>query len=247
MMSTVIDFHSHILPGIDDGSASVEESIALLKLEAEQGIRHVIATPHFYAQEDSPDRFLRRRADAEARLREAMTGYQNLPQVSVGAEVYYFHGISNADALPELTIAGKRCILIEMPMPPWSRRMYAELENMASQRDLIPVIAHIDRYIGPFRTHGIPDRLRELPVVIQANASFFLYGATRAMALRMLKEDRIHLLGSDCHNLKSRQPNLGQALELIKKRIGSEMIERVNLWEQEILHDDDISVNSTVF
>ena len=61
-MEKVIDFHSHILPGIDDGSASVEQSIAMLRMEAEQGIDHVVATPHFYPQYDTPEHFLRKRA-----------------------------------------------------------------------------------------------------------------------------------------------------------------------------------------
>ena len=70
-MGGIIDFHSHILPGIDDGSRSVEESIALLQKEAEQGISHVVATPHFYPQLDTPERFLKRRAEAEAALRDS--------------------------------------------------------------------------------------------------------------------------------------------------------------------------------
>ena len=57
-MSTVVDVHSHVLPNIDDGSASVEESIELLRMQMSQGIQHVIATPHFYAHYDSPQRFL---------------------------------------------------------------------------------------------------------------------------------------------------------------------------------------------
>ena len=65
-----IDFHTHILPGIDDGSASVEESIELLKAEAAQGITKVVATPHFYANYDSPERFLERRAKAKVLLDE---------------------------------------------------------------------------------------------------------------------------------------------------------------------------------
>ena len=69
-MREIIDFHSHILPGIDDGSRNVEESIALLRKEAEQGITHVIATPHFYPQHDTPERFLKRRNEAETVLRE---------------------------------------------------------------------------------------------------------------------------------------------------------------------------------
>ena len=61
----VTDFHSHILPGIDDGSQSVEESVELLQMEAAQGIRHVVATPHFYPQHDDLDRFLEKRDHAE--------------------------------------------------------------------------------------------------------------------------------------------------------------------------------------
>ena len=59
-MGAIIDFHSHILPGVDDGSQSVQESLAMLKMEAEQGIQHVIATPHFYPKHDSPEHFLER-------------------------------------------------------------------------------------------------------------------------------------------------------------------------------------------
>ena len=98
-MNTVTDFHSHILPGIDDGSASLQESIAMLKMEAEQGIRHVVATPHFYPRHDSPERFLSRRDDAEARLREEMEKYPWLPSLEIGAEVYFFRGISESDVL----------------------------------------------------------------------------------------------------------------------------------------------------
>ena len=57
----VTDFHSHVLPGVDDGSASVEESLAMLRLAAQQGIRRVVATPHFYPRYDDLERFLERR------------------------------------------------------------------------------------------------------------------------------------------------------------------------------------------
>ena len=68
----VTDFHSHILPGVDDGSSSLEQSLQMLRMEAEQGIRHVVATPHFYARYDAPETFLEKRSRAEALLREAM-------------------------------------------------------------------------------------------------------------------------------------------------------------------------------
>lgn len=231
----ITDFHTHILPGIDDGSASVEESLELLRMEARQGIDHVVATPHFYAQHDTPAHFLEKRARAEARLREQMAGQEGLPQISVGAEVYYFRGISDSDVLKELTVAGSRYILVEMPHAPWTEKMYSELEDIYVRRGLTPIIAHVDRYIRPFHTFKIPQRLEGLPVLVQANAEFFLERSTARMALRLLQEDKIHLIGSDCHDPQERKPNLEGALRLIERRLGREALERIHFYQREVL------------
>ena len=234
----VIDFHSHILPGVDDGSKSVEMSLEMLRMEADQGIRHVVATPHFYPQYDTPERFLRRRAEAEAILREELRNHPELPGLSMGAEVYYFPGISDSEAISELTINKNRCILIEMPGGSWTDTMFRELEGLYVKRGLIPIVAHIDRYIGRFHNHGILKRLARLPVLVQANAEFFLERSTSALALRMLKKEGIHLLGSDCHNLTSRKPNLGEAVDLIEKHLGPAALENIHACERKVLGDD---------
>ena len=234
-MSTVIDFHSHILPDVDDGSKSLEQSLAMLQMEAAQGVKRVVATPHFYAQYDKPEKFLRKRQEAQQQLRQLIAENPGLPELSIGAEVYYFNGISHSDVLSELTIDKKRYILIEMPMPPWSDRIYKDLENIYIKQDLIPVVAHIDRYIAPFHTHHIPEKLEDLPVKVQANASFFLEKATRRMAFRMLRQGKIHLLGSDCHDLSDRKPNLGDAVKLLRQKFGSEIISYINSHEDEIM------------
>lgn len=234
-MASAVDFHSHVLPGIDDGSASVEESLALLRMEAEQGIGHVVATPHFYAHYDSPERFLERRAQAEEQLRRAIEQEGGLPRLHIGAEVYFFRGISSCEDLPRLTIDGTRFLLVEMPQPPWTDSMYRELEGIYSRQGLVPILAHIDRYIRPLKTYGIPRRLEKLPVLVQANGEFFLTGSTRRMALTMLKKDKIHLLGSDCHNLRSRKPNLGETLELISRKAGAGSLDRISGYARDIL------------
>lgn len=219
-MSNIIDFHSHILPGIDDGSASVEESVAMLQVQMQHGIGQVIATPHFYAQHDTVERFLRRRAESEELLRGELRKHPGLPSILIGAEVQFFRGISDVDLLQELTIDGKQCILIEMPHAAWTDSMYRELEGIYTKRGLTPIIAHVERYIGRFRTFGIPERLAELPVLVQANSSFFCNRGTAPQALRMLRRDQIHLLGSDCHNMGSRRPSMGPAVERIEKSLG---------------------------
>ena len=237
-MAQIIDFHSHVLPAIDDGSTSVEESIAMLRMEAEQGIGHVIATPHFYARHDLPAAFLQKRNEAEVRLREEMAKQEDLPRLSVGAEIYYFPGIADSEVLQELTIDKKECIILEMPPSPWSESMYKEIEAISIKQGITPIIAHIDRYIRPFRTHGIVERLAELPVLVQANANFFLRAGTRRMALRLLRDDKIHLLGSDCHNLSSRQPNMGQALQVIQQHLGAEALSRLETYQRMLLQAD---------
>ena len=231
-MSGIIDFHSHILPSLDDGSASIKESIAMLRMEKEQGVSHVVATPHFYAQYDTPEHFLKKRHDAELRLREELQKHPELPQVAIGAEVYFFRGISNSEAVLELTIDKKSCILIEMPSVSWTDSMYRELESIYTRFGVTPIIAHIDRYISPFHAQAVLSRLADLPVLVQANASFFMNRATASMALRMLKRDQIQLLGSDCHNVDDRRPNLGTVIERVQKRTGMEVLERIERYQK---------------
>lgn len=231
----ISDIHSHILPGIDDGSSSLQESLALLRLEAEQGIRRVAATPHFYPQRDTPEDFLKRRARAETLLREELQKEAHLPEISIGAEVYFFTGISQSAILEQLTIGSGRYLLLEMPMAPWSDAMYREMEGIYTNQGITPIIAHVDRYISPFRTHGISERLAQLPVLVQANASFFLKRSTRSMAIRMLRTGKIHVLGSDCHNLAYRRPNLGEAVQVIQNRLGAEVLDQIRQYEEDIL------------
>lgn len=216
----IADLHSHILPGIDDGSASLEESATLITMLKEQNVPWVAATPHFYPHRDHPDRFLRRREKAAGELKSHLgEDGQTLP-IILGAEVYYYPGMSDSEALKQLTYGSSPYILVEMPVSPWTDAMFRELAQIREKQGLIPVIAHVDRYIRPLRQHGIPDRLEKLPVLVQANASFFLERSTRSMALRMLKKGQIHLLGSDCHDVKYRAPRLGEAVAVIRRKLG---------------------------
>ena len=231
----MVDFHSHILPQLDDGSSCVEESIKMLQMEAGQGIGQVVATPHFYARHDSPEHFLSRRKEAEERLRERLVYYPELPEIHLGAEVYYFPGIGESELISGLTIGKTGCILLEMPHAPWTPKMYQDIENIYVKQGLTPIIAHVDRYIRPFMTHGIPEQLSRMPVLVQANANFFLRRTTVNLAMRLLKADRIQLLGSDCHNLENRAPNLGAAVTQIRKSLGLDAIERICSYEEKVL------------
>lgn len=236
----VSDLHSHILPGIDDGSPSVEESIAMLRMEAEQGVTRVVATPHFYPLHDDPVSFLEKRAHSEQMLRQEMEKHTGLPSLTVGAEVFFFRGMSESDILPQLTIGGKACILIEMPPAPWPESYFQELEAIWARWRILPIIAHIDRYIGPLRTFKIPERLSRLPVFVQANADFFLSWRTASMAYGMLGNGQIQLLGSDCHDRTERKPNLGAAVKNIERKLGSDVLSVICECEHRIFDSESL-------
>jgi len=234
-MGVRIDFHTHILPGIDDGSRTVEESLALLQQEKQQGIETVVLTPHFYPQSDRPEKFLSRRQQAFMQLAEAAEKQGEMPQLKLGAEVYYFNGIGSWEGLCDLAIEGTDYVLVEMPFAKWSDRMYDELDGIYRNLGLVPIIAHIDRYINVFTAKKVMERLSELKVAIQANAEFFNDRKTRSLALKLLKNSDINILGSDCHNLTERQPNLAVAEEIILEKLGQEAINSINLAENMIL------------
>lgn len=231
----MIDFHAHILPGMDDGSESVAQSLAMLYMAAEQGIKTIVATPHFYPEEETVESFLERRRQAEEALRKEMANHEGLPQVILGAEVYYYIGIDNTDVLQKLTIGDSRYVMIEPPLSPWPERVFRDLEGIVLQQGLVPVIAHIDRYIRPFRTYKIPERLASLPLLIQASGAFFLDKKTKNLALRMLRKGQIHLLGSDAHNMSNRVMNLGPAREVISGKLGEATMDRIAQNGMEVL------------
>lgn len=241
----MIDFHSHILPKIDDGSSSTNESLELLSVSKLQGISHMVATPHFYASDTNPESFIKARNHSLKRLSDAASD-RSLPGIIPGAEVSYFEGISDCDMLSDLRIAGTPLVMVEMPMCRWSGRMLCELSAIREKNGLIPLIAHIDRYIKLLHDKKLIDKLSGLPVLIQANASFFTDKRTSRLALSLLSKKKIHLLGSDCHNIVTRPPNLGDACKIIEGKLGKDALQRIS--ENEMLvFSNNPSVVETLF
>ena len=139
----MIDFHSHILPEMDDGSQSPEESVRMLQLLRRQGVQTVIATPHFYSNQDNPDNFLARR---EASFQKLPYDPETMPQILLGVEVTYFRDMSRSEELFRLCVGDSCVLLIEMPFFKWTKRMVADICSM-HRMGYIPVLAHVDRYM----------------------------------------------------------------------------------------------------
>lgn len=214
----MIDFHSHFLPGIDDGASSLSESEEILLDSAAQGIQYIFATPHFYPDREDPSAFLARRSKSFDELRKYISagrGGRNFPKVFLGAEVYYFPGLSDAEEIEKLKMGPYALVLIEPPMSPWTEYMLDDIESLRSKRHLCPIIAHVDRYAHFFDDYSIFDELYERKILIQVNANFFLRSNTSQKAMDLLEDGIIHFIGSDVHNTNSRPQNIGDAVKKI--------------------------------
>lgn len=228
----LVDFHTHILPGMDDGSRSVDESIKMLEMSAGQGVGCVILTPHFYASSDNPERFLERRSRSLAKLNEQI--HSEMPLLIQGAEVQYFSGITTMEELLQLRIEGTELLLLEMPFQKWSSRVIDDVFELNKRRGIQVIIAHIERYIGE-QPKGTLEALAENHILIQVNAEFFRGCFNRRKALSMVKNGYVHLLGTDCHNMTSRSPMLGSAFQTIRDRLGESVADELKRYAVELL------------
>lgn len=231
----MFDFHSHILPGIDDGCANLEESLALLEMSQKQGVNAVVATPHFSPEIEDPETFLKRREESIKTLLLAYDKNKH-PEIFIGAEVAYYRGISFSSEVETLRIPGTRLILIEMPFRKWTKSMIDEIAQMEQRLDLIPIIAHIERYKA-VRRKDILHTFISQGVLIQVNASFFIDKKTRKRALKMLSKGEIHLIGSDMHNLEKRTQNIKEATDIIVEKTGSNILKLLNRYAEHILKE----------
>ena len=213
----MIDIHSHILPGMDDGSSSLEESLSMARESARQGVRLLAATPHFYATQEDPNSFLRRREKSLALLESAWQ--DSFPTLLVGAEVRYFDGISRVEKIAHLTLDHTRILLLEMPFTSWSRRMVEEVVELQRSRGLQVLLAHVERYMKD-QDGQVWEAFRQNGVWMQCNANFFLRWQTKRKAQALFKKGEIQMLGSDTHNMTTRPPNLAMARDALVKSLG---------------------------
>lgn len=101
-------------------------------------------------------------------------------------------------------------------MMPWSDSMLDEIAQLGENLGCRPVIAHVNRFMEHLHDETLIDRVLEREMLVQVNANYFLKPKTVKAAIRNLKNGKIHLIGSDCHNLISRPPNLGPVRRLMR-------------------------------
>lgn len=236
----MIDFHSHVLPKIDDGAKDVETSLKMLEESKRQGVTTLLCTPHYYGKRRSPERFLEKRKESYTLIADKIP---NGLAVRFGAEVYFTQDMVTAyDDLALLCIEGTRYIMVELPFTPqWSAKLLEKLETFICETGCTPLIAHIERYPAVLKKPSLVKKLMEKGCLLQVNAEAFECKATKSFAYALLKKGMVHAVGSDMHNLEDRAPNLrilSEILSTLPKEVGE------TLWATESAILDNLPIEA---
>ena len=222
------DLHTHILPGMDDGAENVEKSIEMLKAQRSQGVDTVVLTPHFYRYQENPKMFLERRLKSASELAKAMEKMgeerRELPTLVLGAEVAWRPDMAEWDELAQLCIGQTNNLLLELPFGPWSDKMLDHLYNFIGRSGVMPIIAHLDRYLKLQPKEYIED-VMSLGAYVQVGSDILCHPLHRSGAMKLLRDGKVHTIASDCHDMTHRPPNLAAAMQIIRRKLGENVVE----------------------
>ena len=231
----MIDIHTHILPGIDDGSENGEQSLKMLGEQVKQGVDRLFLTPHFDLDSMSLDRFLSRREAAFSLLKEKVRD-RVVPDMKLGAEVRFTPELLELD-LSRLTLGNSDYLLLELPAVTYPTMLEQSVEQMLD-RGIYPILAHVERcryfYVRPDALTS----LIEQGAVAQITADVLLQRRAFSFARVCLSHDLAHLIASDTHNTATRPPCLRQARACVPAR----QWERTQAFAQAVWKNADLPV-----
>ncbi len=217
------DLHNHVVPGVDDGSRTLEESLEGLGRMWEMGIRRVVTTPHIDAS------LTREAGGLEPRLAVVDEAFRSLTEAAAVAlpelEIRRGHevmlDIPDPDLSdPRLHLAGTAYVLLEWPrlmVPPSTRETVARIRALG----VIPVIAHPERYQGMAQRLRLAEVWRQEGAVLQMNHGSLVgrYGSqVRSVAARLLEKGWVDCLSSDFHGRPHLEIYLDRSRELFERR-----------------------------
>lgn len=228
--------HSHILPEIDDGSKSMEETISMLKIAYEEGIRAVVATSHYYqGRFEEPATVLGERLTS---VRECIADTLPEMELYLGSEIYYSHEsihLLKQGIIP--TIADSRYILVEFSPLAEYRYLKGGLQELILE-GYSPILAHVERYENVIKNIDRVLELIDMGVYIQVNSMSITGEMGRGyqeITKRLLKNLCVHIVATDAHSIKTRAPRMKKCFEIVSKKYGK-------IYANEIFADNQIKI-----
>ena len=216
-----IDMHTHILPGTDDGAATVEDSLEMLRLAWEQGTRAAVLTPHFRGRykQNTPQQLQERFSRLQDLTREKLPGMD----LYLGQEIHYDAAVPEALSAGQLlSINSSGYVLLEFhPGSSGSQILRGVSEVILS--GFIPILAHGERYACFRKDASLREELLRMGTLIQLNAGSVLGHlgfSVRRCCHKLLKQGQAHFIASDCHDTAVRTPQLRTCFLKISKKYG---------------------------
>lgn len=207
----LVDFHTHILPGIDDGSRRVDLSVKMLERLHAQGVDYCMLTPHYYQTKEPIENFIRRREES-FRVLKGSYDESRSPLLSLGAEVHLSHGLSDVDLSP-LCMGNSNVMMVEFPMDKLQYWMMDEIEHIAFEQNIVPMIAHVDRLFANYKDKDLQQLFEFEDFIFQVNNDAFLSVKKRFKLMKYFEDWRSFVVGSDTHDMEKRSPNFDKAVK----------------------------------
>jgi protein-tyrosine phosphatase len=220
--------HCHVLPGVDDGPKTMDETEAVLKEAVRQGISTMIVTPHYH-----PDRYM----VSSEQIGHALTSVRRMC-AEKGIKITLLPGqecLWHADLVEALntgsalTLNGTRYVLIEFM--PWTIfRDIFDAVSVLGMNGYIPVIAHFERYECLFKRTDRLTELRNVGALLQLNFDRLLDKETlfrKNIWKRLLLDGYVDFLGSDTHGINFRPLHVEEALENVSMSVDLEILDQV--------------------
>lgn len=224
----LMDIHTHILPGVDDGAVDIDEALRMIALADKEGISVIILTPH-YGQRNpgyDPDEAVKK---ATALRKVINKSYPHM-KLYMGNELYYSPGIiEDLKTGRAKTIGGTDYALVEFSVDVEYEKIITAVRNFTSQ-GYHPLLAHVERYRCLYKDIERVHELIEMGAYIQVNARGFLSGRfdkRGAWCKHMLQEGVIHFIASDCHDTLRRTPVMKSAVEEMIRQVGEAEVKRI--------------------
>ncbi len=232
----MVDFHSHALPGIDDGATDVAMSAAMLKLSKKQGVNAVVLTPHYYFSHKDVNDFLDEREKAYNLLCEYLKANNiDAPELIKGAEVKFSYELLECEDLPKLCIENTNAILLEMPFSHWNTWLFDKLFEVSASKNIHFIIAHAERYVNGIKNIKKLKPLFNMDCTIQINSDSFAKIGRRRLIRQFVKEGKVHLIGSDMHNNTTRKSTLNKAYKYLRRKYGDGLLKEISEYEKTFL------------
>lgn len=220
----MVDIHTHILPTLDDGAETIQESLNLLKELKAQGVNTVIATPHFYPQIDNSSSFISAREKSYSSLIANIK--EDLPEIFLGCELLYYENIGLSNSISQFCLSNSNYLLLELTDDFINEKLFFDLLNLKS-KNIIPIIAHIERYAYAKKYHKFLKFIKKEKILTQINASAVLDEYGYKIIKKLIKKDIVSFIASDTHSVDFRPPQMADAIEILSLDFGKDYTEKL--------------------